>query len=358
MKLNNIAIERLDSQHILNHKFKQPSQLVSWLGAIQAQDYSGAKWAVGLRLHGITDKNVEQELKDRKFIRTWALRGTLHFVAASDINWLLKLIAPRIIARNKRRYRELKLDDTTLSKSNNILKNALQDGKHLNRRELLTILQQKGISTEGQRAAYILQRASLDGLICQTIAYRNNPIYLSMDELSKSKVPNRIDSLVELAKRYFNSHGPATLKDFVWWSGLLVKDARRGLEEIKSTLKKEIIGGQTYYWRCSSSSALIDSPIINLLPGFDEYLLSYKDRGASIGPKKIKGRLFSTNGVFNPTIISDGQVVGTWKREFKNDHVLIKIRYFRKFTTPEEEALKSEVDHYGEFISMPVVREY
>ena len=153
MQLKDIALKRIYSQHIKNQKLKHPSELVSWLGAVQAQDYSGAKWSVGLRLSGTTDKNVEQALKDRKLVRTWALRGTLHFVAASDIQWLLSLLAPRIISRNTRRYKELKLDESTLSLSNNILKNALNDDKYLNRRELLDILEQKGISTEGQRAA-------------------------------------------------------------------------------------------------------------------------------------------------------------------------------------------------------------
>ena len=260
MKLKDIAIERLYSQHIKNQKLKNPSELVNWLGVIQAQDYSGAKWSIGLRLHGITDKDVEQELKDRKLIRTWALRGTLHFVASADINWLLKLIAPRIIVRNNRRYRELKLDEATLSKSNNILKNALKDEKHLNRRELLAILEQKGISTVGQRAAYMLQRASLDGLICQTVTIKIIPSTYQWMNLNKHKALDRNDALVELAKRYFNSHGPATLKDFVWWSGLLVKDARAGLEGIKSTLKKEIIGEQTY-WMSHGSSIHMESPI-------------------------------------------------------------------------------------------------
>jgi hypothetical protein len=355
MKLKDIAIERLYSQHIKNQKLKNPSELVNWLGVIQAQDYSGAKWSIGLRLHGITDKEVEQELKDRKLIRTWALRGTLHFVASADINWLLKLIAPRIIVGNNRRYRELKLDEATLSKSNKILQNALKDEKHLNRRELRDILEQKGISTMGQRMAYMLQRASLDGLICQTVTNQNNPSYISMDDLRKFKALDRSDALVELAKRYFNSHGPATLKDFIWWSGLLVKDARAGLEEIKSSLKKEIIGEQTY-WMSPEPSVHMETPSINLLPGFDEYLLSYKDRSASIAPK-INEALSPTNGVFSPTIVSDGQIVGTWKREIKKDQILIKIRYFRKLSSPEEESLNSEVKHFGEFINMPISME-
>ena len=149
------------------------------MGAIQAQDYAGAKWSIGLRIPGITDKNVEKALKDKSIVRTWTLRGTLHFVSSSDLHWILEILSPHIISRNNRRYKQLNLDDETLSKSNAILSNSLMDGNQLTRTELLDIIEQEGISTDGQRAAYMLQRASLDGLICQSIMKRNNPTYIS-----------------------------------------------------------------------------------------------------------------------------------------------------------------------------------
>ena len=245
MNLRDIALERLCSQNIEYHRYKSPSELVAWMGALQAQDYAGAKWSIGLRIPGITDKNVENALKNKSMVRTWALRGTLHFVSSSDLPWMLEILSPHIISRNKRRYKQLNLDDETLSKSNDILNNALADNNQLTRKELLEIIEQKGISTEGQRAAYMLQRASLDGLICQSVMKHNNPTYISTTGFTKSKIGIE-EGLKELAWRYFNSHGPATLKDFVWWSGLLVKDARTGLNAIKSQLKKEIVNGQTY----------------------------------------------------------------------------------------------------------------
>ena len=354
MNLKEIAIKRLYSQHILNQRFKSPSELVSWLGAMQGQDYAGAKWAVGLRLPGINDEDVEKALKDRTLIRTWVLRGTLHFVAGSDVHWLLELLAPRIIARNARRYRELELDEKTLYRSNNILKNALSDNNQLNRRELLAILEKKGISTEGQRAPYMLQRASIDGLICQGVTHLNNPIYMSMDELPRSRTMEREDALAELAKRYFNGHGPATLKDFVWWSGLLVNDAKAGLELIKHELEKEIINGKTY-WLSSNLTGRFDSPKVNLLPWFDEFLLSYRDRSASIGAKQVKQMLKSTNGMLSSTIILDGRVVGKWKRTIRKDNILLELKYFRTLNDLEKDALKSEILRYGEFIDLPVI---
>ena len=240
MNLRDIAIERLCSQNIEYHRYKSPSELVAGMGALQAQDYAGAKWSIGLRVPGTTDENVEKTLKNKSIVRTWALRGTLHFVSSSDLHWMLEILSPHIIARNNRRYKQLNLDDETLLKSNDILNDALADGNQLTRTELLDIIQQEGISTEGQRAAYMLQRASLDGLICQSVMKRNNPTYISTKGFTKSKRGIE-EGLKELARRYFNSHGPATLKDFVWWSGLLVKDARTGLDAIKSQLKKSLM---------------------------------------------------------------------------------------------------------------------
>ena len=232
MKLNRIAVERLYNQHINLEGSQTPEEIVSWLGALQAQDYYGAKWSLGLRLNGKTDKEIENALSAKKILRTWGNRVTLQFISASDVNWFLKLVAPRIIARNARRYRELGLDENTLKKTNKILLNALDGTKEIERTKLKQILEDNGVSTESTRTAYILQRASLEGFIHQGIAIKNNPVYYSMEDLpdKESKID---DSLKEISKRYFLSHGPATIKDFVWWSGLTVQDAKDGLRIYK-----------------------------------------------------------------------------------------------------------------------------
>ena len=352
MNQRDIAIKRLSSQHIENQRFKLPAELVSWLGAVQGQDYAGAKWSIGLRLNGIKDSDVEQALKNKTIVRTWALRGTLHFVASSDIHWLLTLISPRIISKNTRRYQELKLDKKTLSQSNKILRNALNNDNQLTRSELLKILNQKGISTEGQRGYYILQRASLEGFICQGLTQFNDPTFMSLEEFPENKIDHEA-ALAELAKRYFYSHGPGTLKDFIWWSGLFAKDARAGLDAIKSKLKKEVINGVTY-WMSSIISDQLDSPKINLLPGFDEYLLSYKDRGASIDTEQIKRMLTPTNGFFRPTIIINGRVKGTWKRIIKRGKVIIELNPFMPLNDDETEILALEVHRFGEFLGRDI----
>lgn len=351
MIIMDIASERLNSQHMMHDNKRSPEILVSWLGAVQAQDYYGAKWSVGLRLSNISDKDVEKALESKQIVRTWANRGTLQLVHASDIKWLLNIISPRIISRNSRRYLELGLDEKTLRMGETVLEDALQGTNGLKRSELKEILGENGISTEGQRTAFILQRASLDGYIHQGIAIKNDPVYHSMMDIPTSQL-NHEESLKELSKRYFDSHGPATLKDFVWWSGLTVNEAKIGLKSIKSELNKSEIGNLTYWSGTVPTNKDFDdesSPNVNILPPYDDYLLGYHDRGASMD-EATKKLLKPMYGRFNPVIIVNGIVTGTWKREIQGDKVFIKLNHFRQLTENEEEALNKEVKRYSKFI--------
>ncbi len=346
----NIAVHRLYSQQIEHSRLKTPSKIVAWLGAVQAQDYAGAKWSMGLRLPGSTDAGIEQAIADKIIVRTWVLRGTLHFVAAADIRWMLALIAPRVITGNTRRYKELDLDARTLARSNAVLAKAFPGGQQLTRTALLAILEQNGISTQGQRGVYMLQRASLDGLICQGVMQGKDSLFRLLDDsFPKIKTLERGEALAELAKRYFTSRGPATLQDFVWWSGLLVADARAGLEAVKSQLVQETMNDQTYWRSRSQPTAQNSSPTAYLLPGFDEYLLGYKDRSASLDEPRYK-RSTPTNGMLPPTIVIDGRVVGIWKRTFKKDAVVIAPNPFAPLTAAERQALTAAARRYGEFL--------
>jgi hypothetical protein len=261
-------------------------------------------------------------------------------------------VAPRIIARNARRYSELELDERTLARSNALLADALQGGKQLNRSDLRAVLEQNSISTQGQRAAYMLQRASLDGLICQGVMRRNDPTYMSLDEsLPETGAMEHDEAVAELARRYFASRSPATLQDFVWWSGLSTADARAGLEEIKPHLIRENIGGRIYW--LSRPMPEDHSPTVYLLPGFDEYLLSYRDRSASLDPVYAK-KLNAGGGVFSSTIVVEGRVAGTWKRTFKNDTVVITESLFASLSKAQNRALSAAVERYSRFVGMSV----
>jgi hypothetical protein len=346
--MEQIVSRRLANQGLDPAAFHTPAEALSWLGAIQGQDYAGAKWSLGLRVPGNSDESIDQALSEQTIVRTWAMRGTLHIVAAADLHWLLALLGPRIIKTGGRRYKQLELDDKTLERADELFVQALQDGRSLNRDELRTILEDAGIATDGQRMVYMLQHASLKGLICQETAPKNKPLF-SLAPPQPQTLPNRQEALAEMARRYFTSRGPATLDDFVWWSGLLVADARTALEAVKSELVHEE-EGDADYWRPQVTSALPQSPPeIMLLPGFDEYLVGYRDRSAVIADEHYPA-WSRTNAMFSRTILRRGQVKGLWKRDLRKDYVVVKPELFVDLTAGEMDSLEEAAQEYGRFL--------
>jgi hypothetical protein len=355
MQMHDIAHQRLGNLQIAQTVFTKPSEVVAWLGAIQGQDYAGAKWSLGLRLHGSTDADIEQAIADQTIVRTWAMRGTLHIVAAADVRWLVALLGPRIIANSARRYRELELDEPTLTRSNKLLTQALADGKRHTRTALFAILEENGISTKGQRGVHMLQRASLDGLICQGATQRNNPTFVLIDEsLPQGTKLARDEALVALAQRYFLSRGPATFNDYVAWSGLTTTDARAGLEALKDQLIEEKVDGKIYWMPQKQSKQRKSAQNVYLLPGFDEYMLGYRDRSAILDPQHAQLIVPGGNGIFYSTIVSDGRVVGIWKRAMKKNTVVITPQPFQQLSEAEQQGVHAAAEEYGTFLQMSV----
>jgi len=350
-----IAYQRLHNQLITQQTFENAGEVVKWLCAIQAQDFAAAKWALGLRMQNSTDEIIERAFTDGTILRTHILRPTWHFVLPADIRWMLALTAPRIIAASAYYYRTLGLDDTVFKQCNRAMAKALQGGKQLTRAELASVLQQVGIATDNlQRIGQIIMRAELDGIICSGARHGKQFTYALLDERApQARVLEREESLAELAMRYFTSHGPATLQDFVWWSGLTVADAKVGLEMVASQLSHEVIGGQKF-WFSSATSPVKDLPqTVYLLPNFDEYTVGYTDRSA-IFDISDAGKFGTPGNVLNPTIVLDGLVVGTWKRTITKQTVTLTPSLFTTLTKAEASALFESASRYSVFLDMPV----
>src|SRR5215475_65204 len=351
-----VARLRLHNQRIAGAAFETPGEVVAWLGAVQAQDYLGSLWAVGLRMRIAVEADIEQALANRTIIRTWPMRGTLHFVAAADIRWMLELLTPRVVANNAQRLlRQFGLDEAAFSRGKDLVARALQGGKRLTRTATVDVLEAGGVSTAGQRGLHILWRLAQDGVICLGSREGKQQTFALLDEWApKAKRMGREESLAELAKRYFTSHGPATLQDFTWWSGLTTADATAGLEMAKRSLVQENIDGQTY-WLASSIPATNDSsPMAYLLPAYDEYTVAYKDRSAVLNPKYAKLPNYG-HGIFNPTMVVDGQVVGIWKRTLKKETLAITPSPFAKLKRIEIRAVAEAANRYGKFLGASVV---
>jgi Winged helix DNA-binding domain len=351
----NIARQRLVNQRIEGEKFEKPEEVVRWLGAMQAQDYPQALWAIGVRLRSATVADVERAISEGKIVRTWPMRGTLHFVPPEDARWMLKLSASRILARDGRRLEQLELDGGILERCKELFSEALRGHKRLSRPEMMQLLEEAGISTQKQRGYHILWYLSQDALICPGPMQGKQQTFVLLDEwVPDSRELSREESLAELARRYFASHGPATAHDFAWWAGLTVTEARSGLEAAMPELVSEKIKGKDYWMADDAPGhAARDGSSVHLLPAYDEYLLGYKDRGAVLDVDDALKVVPGKNGVFFPTIVVGGRVVGTWKRKLKKNSVDITLSPFSHLDDPEEKTIEA-ARSYSDFVGLPL----
>lgn len=351
---NDLLRQRLASQRLSISGFTQPAEIVTWLGAIQAQDYAGAKWAVGQRGLGISDAALDRALAEGSILRTHVLRPTWHFVAPEDIRWLLALTAPRVRAASAYQLRALGLEEPLIKQSNDVLHEALSRGSHLTRNELATVLQRAGLATEGLRLVYLIMSAELDQVLCSGARRGKQFTYALLDlRAPQASVLARSEALARLARRYFTSHGPATLQDFVWWSGVTSADAKIGIELAGSTLTPEMLDGQTYRYSPTQPPPKKSSPDIHLLPNYDEYLVGYRDRSAVFDTAHA-GKLDARQSVLaQHTIVIDGSVAGTWKRTIVKGSVLLELNPFRPLTPEETAALAAQCVRHAEFLGYP-----
>jgi hypothetical protein len=355
-----IAPARLANQLLGRDKKSTPGEVVDWLGAVQAQDFAAAKWAIGMRLQQATDADIEKAYNAGAILRTHAMRPTWHFLAPQDIRAVQALTAHRVRAGNASMLRRLELDGRLLSRCHRTLTAALRDGQHLTRAELSSRLQTARIQATGQRLAYILMDAELEALICSGPRKGKQFTYALLEErVPKTRGLSPEETLARWAQRYFLGHGPAQAKDFAWWSGLTLREAQRGIELAKGSLLRETIDGNTY-WRSpgghgpepdrgrpgSGGGAL-------LLSIYDEYTIAYRDRGA-LGDGRHLERLISMGNALTSVLILDGIIAGTWKRLLARAGVELTVSPFHTLRKTEKEAIRAAASAYGQYLGLPV----
>ncbi|HEV2691713.1 MAG TPA: winged helix DNA-binding domain-containing protein [Verrucomicrobiae bacterium] len=354
MTFTEIGHWRLANQMISAPACKRPEEVVAALGAMQAQDFAGALWAIGLRLPSATEASVEQAIAERRIVRTWPMRGTLHLVAATDIHWMLDLMPPRVITNARKRAEALELDAKIFARCEKLFLRELGGDRQLTREAMMELLEQNKISTASQRGYHILWRLAQEKVICfGTRSGKQHTFALLHEWVAAPKKLERAVALVEIAERYFTNHGPVTLQDFIGWTGLTAGDARAGLESAAPRLEKEKIEGKEYWFpRTLTKTAPVTADGF-LLPGFDEFILGYKDRNAVLEAKHAQKIIPGNNGMFMPSIILNGRVAGTWKRTVKKS-VTIIADGFKRFDKVEMAALQPAAERYGKFLGMPV----
>ncbi|MCB2408847.1 winged helix DNA-binding domain-containing protein [Hymenobacter lucidus] len=347
---------RLANQHITSPEFTQPAQLVAWMGAMQAQEYSMAKWAVGLRVPGSTDEAVEADFNAGRILRTHLLRPTWHFVSPPDIRWLLALTAPHIIRASAYTYRQAELDEVTFGRSGEVLARALEGGRHLTREELAVALAEHNIAASGLRLSTLMMRAELDGLICSGPRRGNQFTYALLDE----RVPPVATltpeaALAALTLRYYTSRGPATLADFAGWSSLTMKQVKTGVALVKPHLEQVQMQGQDYFLVPQAVAAGRPAGSATfLMPDYDEYGMAYKDRSALFHPASAVVKVIDPNSEYNRMVVLDGRIVGRWRRTVQKAAVVVDVYPAVVLTTTQVAAITEAAGRYGRFLGKPV----
>ena len=311
MRDQRIARQRLRNQRLAGAPFASPEEALRWLGASQAQEYAVAKWSLAQRASRHDDAALERALADGRILRTHVLRPTWHFVLPEDIRWIQALTGPRVQRLNASVYRRLELDDALLSRCRTVIERALEGGVHLTRRELAARLAEAGIQARGSRLAHIVMHLELDAVVCSGVPRGKQQTYALLEERAPRALRLEGDeALAELTRRYFRSRGPATLKDFRWWSSLTAAEAKRGVELIRSELEKVDADGRTYWFVPPLPPARAPAPRAHLLQLYDEYVVSYAETRDVVGVPNV---LVTLGETLRHPIIADGRVVGEWQ---------------------------------------------
>ena len=355
MTIRALAAQRLHHQRLLGPPLPTPADVVGWLGAVQSQDYHGAKWGLAQRTAGATDADLDRLFDGGAILRLHAMRPTWHFVLPEDVRWLQALTAPRVHAMNGSMYRKLALDEATLKRGHALMARALEGGAYRTRAELADALEAGGIPARGQRLAYLVMHAELDALVVSGPRRGKQFTYALLDErVAPAPALPRDEALALLTRRYFASHGPATVADYRWWSGLTAADARTGIEAVEGELSRVEMDGKMYWTPTSGPSVSLDAPALHLLPNYDEHVVAYRDHGPSLDPQAPGALAGWGTALTAHLVVRDGLVVGGWRRTVEKRNVTVTTDLLAPLDEAERAALEAAANAYGRFLGLPV----
>jgi hypothetical protein len=321
--------------------------------ALQAQDYPGVLWSIGQRVPGATLESVERALAAGDIVRSWPMRGTLHVVAPEDLGWMLAITRRRTATTMSRRQAQLELSPRDLATAAEVARSALHGGRILRRPDLLAAFEAAGISTAGQRGYHLLLHLAVHAVIVFGPVDGKQQTFVLFDEwIRESRALEGEDALAEFARGYFRGHGPATDRDFAWWASLPLGEARTGVAA--AGLTSRLVGGETYYLDPEVEAASSSDAVL-ALPGFDEFVLGYQDRSVVLPDAFAEQVIPGNNGLFRPTIVVDGQVVGTWSRTERATAIDIELNVFSSLDARTRELVEREFARFAAFVGKPVV---
>lgn len=327
--------------------------IVSWFGAMQAQDVNSALWSFGVRLPGVSLAEVNGALEDRSVLRTWPMRGTVHFVPSADAHWMLELMGSRALAGAAKRRATIGLDERTADRAVDILGSALAGGGRLTRAECMAALASGGVEVVGQQGYHLLWFAAQRGVTAIAPHAGKEQTFVLLDEwVPEPFRPSREEALGLIALRYFRSHGPAPRKDFAGWTGLTMTDCKAGIAVASDALETVDVDGEEMIVAAGAEPATPRGWLA--LPGFDEYMLGYKDRSLMAGPAELAAIVPGGNGVFRSTIVRDGRVVATWTRTLTAKKVTVTVEPLVTFSSRDVSAVTEALEPYASYLGVPL----
>jgi hypothetical protein len=345
---------RLRNQRLVGSTLERPEDVVAWMGAVQAQEFGPARWGVGQRMSASTDAAVEQAFNDGRILRTHILRPTWHFVHPRDIRWMLAVSGPRVHVANGFSYRRDGLTPKILARGVTVIARALEGGRHLTRAELASALKAARLPHGGQALAYVVMYAELEAMICSGPRRGKQFTYALLDErVPATPALSNDEGLAELTRRYFTSHGPATMRDFTWWSGLTVAQARTGLAASGSAIEQVDIDGQTCWRAVEAEPLVLRSPLVRLLPIYDEFLVAFRDRGWAASTR-AKGPVAMAPNTFAHQLVIDGRVEGSWTQVRGPREVEVRVVAWAPLPDRLRRVLDAEIRRYSAFLESPV----
>lgn len=329
--------------------FTSPTDVVRWMTAMQAQDLPGALWSIGLRLPGSTEEDILAALRAGTIVRSWPMRGTLHLVLPEDLRWMLSLTSERLVRLSLARRAALALDDRQLETARTAAAEALSGGRTMTREAIYRVFEAAGISTAAQRGYHVLWFLAQTGTLCFGPPDQKQQTFALLDEWAPGgRILERDEALGEFVLRYFRSHGPASIRDFSWWSSTTLSEARIGLALVRGSLSFFVRDGEEFFF--SDDVGEPASGGVRLLPGFDEYLLGYQDRRPQLSPAEAGIIVPGGNGMFLSTIVDDGAVVGTWRRTLTGRGVSLDFQPFSKIGPRLDNGITRRGAEYARFL--------
>jgi hypothetical protein len=335
--------ERIARHGFATRPAADPAAAAALVCGIQAQDGPASRLGVRARCGASADQDVLDAIAERRVVRTWLMRNTIHLVAAADIRWMTALLGPMIRRRFQTvRWPELGLTPALLEAAAGMTPEVLA-GQALTRHELAAALVEHGVPvpTDGQAPTHLLVYLSTVGLTCRGIDRGRDATFVLLEEWLPDAPagPRGDDALTELARRYFAAFSPATAADFTTWSGL---PSSRAIETIRDELSETDVFGRPGY----RLGEVEPAHGVRLLPAFDNYLVGYAVR--SFIDDTRRGEVY-VGGVIRPTVLRDGRVVGRW-RLVKG---AVEITPFEPFDGRTASAIEKEIADITGFLTAP-----